>query len=346
LRDYIENGASKLKLLPSIYGQIASALNAGKHLILIGPPGTGKTSLAHDICRYASEGKFTTGITFATASADWTTFDTVGGYVPTEQQTLQFRSGIFLQAICNGEWLVIDEINRAEIDKAFGELFSVLSGQQVDLPYKVGAAPVRVLAPKSRNLQDWVPNYGAGLSGYDYVIHPNWRIIGTMNVYDKSSLFNMSFAFMRRFAFIDVDLPDEETYEALTKKWAGESGLPLQENGNEAPWLSTFREILKRDNDLMRFRALGPAIIKDMIAYIGDRFKSLPPLAPQLRVMELLAEAFLLYVTPQLDGLEQSAIGAIYKLIDNWFGPLAEALGLLPRLRALYPHIRREEWDK
>lgn len=41
---------------------------------------------------------------------------------------------------------------------------------------------------------------------YNYIIHPNWRVIGTMNVYDKSSLFNLSFALMRRFAFIEIDL--------------------------------------------------------------------------------------------------------------------------------------------
>jgi len=31
--------------------------------------------------------------------------------------------------------LVIDELNRADIDKAFGQLFTVLSGQSVQLPY-------------------------------------------------------------------------------------------------------------------------------------------------------------------------------------------------------------------
>ena len=31
--------------------------------------------------------------------------------------------------------LIIDEINRADIDKAFGELFTLLSGNNVDLPY-------------------------------------------------------------------------------------------------------------------------------------------------------------------------------------------------------------------
>ena len=140
---------SGVELFDTTYAQIAAALNAGKHIILIGPPGTGKTSLAQDICAFAArEGEsthFTPGGLLATATADWTTFDTVGGYVPTQDQTLQFRPGMFLRAVYTGQWLIIDEINRADIDKAFGELFTVLSGQAVTLPYMVGNEIVRVL---------------------------------------------------------------------------------------------------------------------------------------------------------------------------------------------------------
>ena len=33
----------------------------------------------------------------ATATADWTTFDTVGGYFPASDQTLHFRPGLLLR---------------------------------------------------------------------------------------------------------------------------------------------------------------------------------------------------------------------------------------------------------
>jgi hypothetical protein len=50
----------------------------------------------------------------------------------------------------------------------------------------------------------------------------NWRIIATMNVFDKNLLFDMSYALMRRFAFIEVGTPDE-AYETLLDGRAGSS---------------------------------------------------------------------------------------------------------------------------
>jgi MoxR-like ATPase len=330
LQEVVEDDA-KLELDPETYARIASALNTSKHIILIGPPGTGKTSLAHAICSYAQEEAFTTGMAFTTATADWTTFDTVGGYVPTANQSLQFRPGTFLQAIAEGRWLVIDEINRAEIDKAFGELFTVVSGQRVDFTYHVGDYQVRVLPPDRNGAAGWIPKEAR--TPYDYVVHPNWRILGTMNVYDKSSLFSMSLAFMRRFAFVDVDLPEEGIYRRLREGWVDER-LPVTAEGESLKELLT--QMLRRESALMRKRALGPAIVGDMLSYIGDRCEAD---ADGDALQRLLAEAFLLYAAPQLDGLDQASITGIYEEVKTIFAEAADDLRLLARIKALYPYI-------
>src|SRR5690606_22512783 len=65
-----------LELAPATLARAAAALSAGKHLLLVGPPGTGKTELAFAISEAARAEGYCAGAYVATASADWTTFDT------------------------------------------------------------------------------------------------------------------------------------------------------------------------------------------------------------------------------------------------------------------------------
>ena len=75
-----------------------------------------------------------------TATTEWTTFETIGGFQPTNDGLI-FRPGMFVEAIEAGRWLVIDEMNRSNFDRAFGQLFTVLSGQAVVLPFKRAGNP-------------------------------------------------------------------------------------------------------------------------------------------------------------------------------------------------------------
>lgn len=329
LRDYVQRQDPPLSFDPLVYRQIAAALNAGKNIVLIGPPGTAKTTLAQYVCEYAASRGMCAGMLSSTATADWTTFDTIGGYVPTGKQTLRFRPGVFLRAIAEGRWLVLDEMNRAEIDKAIGELFTAIAGQGVDLPYEVGGAPVRLLPPSRKTLDGW--DQGAG-AGFDFVLHPNWRVIGTMNIYDRASLYAMSLALMRRFAFIEVSVPAPALYDSLIDGWG--SKVPEATRGK-------LKGLLSPRSQLMQHRTLGPAIAKDMLRYIQERIDE----GEQGEsIDDHLCEALLLYGCSQLDGMDRDAAIAVYTELKSTLGESPRAEDVLSRLRSLYPGITADEW--
>lgn len=272
--------------------QLCASLNAGKHIILDGTPGTGKTEIALKFSRASEENKFMDGFVLTTATSDWSTFDTIGGLMPQEDGSLKFQQGKFLEAIELNKWLIIDEINRSDIDKAFGQLFTVLSGQNVELPYKENG--------KSIKIKNWDETYCKhDKENATYYIGTNWRIIGTMNVDDKDSLFDLSYAFMRRFMFIEVDLPSESYYKRLIEFWA---------NSLDDYYTNKLIQLY----GIINYRKIGPAIFKDMISYIEERDK-LGYNNPD----EVFGEAINSYIVPQLEGLNKRTLDDIKQFLSE-----------------------------
>ncbi|CAH0307397.1 5-methylcytosine-specific restriction enzyme B [Peribacillus sp. Bi96] len=260
-----------------LLAQIQTALNSGKHIILTGPPGTGKSKLANEICNQIGVSN-----KLVTATSNWTTYDTIGGYKPNKNGELYFDAGLFLQCFKNkeeanlNEWLIIDEINRADIDKAFGPLFSVLTGDEVTLPYEMKAGTQIILKPESKVKGDIQIN--------EFVVPNDWRIIGTMNTIDKSSLFEMSYAFMRRFAFIPVGVPKSispRLVEEYLSVWSIQDYIHLET-------LTSLWELINQ------YRKIGPAIVKDIANYTAES--------------EDFTSAIILYVLPQFEGLSDYKI--------------------------------------
>ncbi|MBO3089081.1 AAA family ATPase [Cellulomonas dongxiuzhuiae] len=90
--------AQGLLLDPSVLASLVGALDSGKHVVLTGPPGTAKTTLAVLAARLAAQSGHCAGYTLTTATADWSTYDTIGGLTPTVD-ALVFRYGLFLKAL-------------------------------------------------------------------------------------------------------------------------------------------------------------------------------------------------------------------------------------------------------
>ena len=127
--------AAGLRLPAGVYAAAAAAL-AGGHLVLVGPPGCGKTTLALAIAKAAAQAGLTTGATLVTAAHRWSARDTVG-----RPGADEWDRGVVVDAAARGRWLVIDELDRARLDRALGELSSFLAGVPVAMPDGESAPP-------------------------------------------------------------------------------------------------------------------------------------------------------------------------------------------------------------
>lgn len=161
-----------------------------KNVILYGPPGTGKT---YWVQQYSK--RFTGQRTrFVTFHQSFAYEEFVEGLKPSSdagQIQYHVKSGVFRQ-ICkdaekdpdNEYLLVIDEINRANIAKVFGELITLIEDDK-----RLGA---------DNQIQVTLP-YSGDLFG----VPANLTILGTMNTADRSIAL-LDIALRRRFTFIAV----------------------------------------------------------------------------------------------------------------------------------------------
>jgi MoxR-like ATPase len=276
--------------MPHVLAELVAALDAGKHVMLTGCPGTGKTTLAYLVAELGRQSLLCTGSMAVTASSEWDTAQTIGEMGDSPEGPA-FHPGVFVQAIEHGQWLVIDELNRSNFDRAFGPLFTVLAGQSVTLPYR--RSPFR--PPISI-----VPPGGVEPDETDVVRVPHpWRLIATMNVFDRDLLFRLSYALMRRFAFIEVEAPPDQVIRDLVRG-----------PGELVASLLPVRQLVE----------LGPALFVD-----GARFAARRLQDEDATPSRVLFELFHAYFLPQLDALDDTGARALFELIAPSFDPIEQA---------------------
>lgn len=214
-----------------------------KQIILYGPPGTGKTWLAKKLARHLTS-DMDGAVRLVQFHPSYTYEDFFEGFRPKAASgslSFELRPGPFRDFAETAEAdtstpyiLVIDEINRANLAKVFGELYFLLEyrDESIRLQYSPDK-PFR--------------------------LPPNLFIIGTMNTADRS-IAKVDSAMRRRFAFIELH-PRTPPVQGLLSRWLVRKGLP--------DWPAhVLDELNSRIEDADA--AIGPSYLMDPRIYQRD----------------------------------------------------------------------------
>ena len=229
----LEALAGELYLPVEFLQEIETLLDDKGQVIFQGPPGTGKTYVAQALAEHlAGSGD---RVTLVQLHPSYAYEDFVQGYRPTlindERPGFALRNGPLLRAAERAHeeqdashFLLIDEINRGQIAKVFGELYFLLEYRDREMNLQYSDAP--------------------------FSLPDNLYVIGTMNTADRSIAL-VDLALRRRFYFVEFH-PDREPVKGVLRRW-------LQD---KAPGMGWVADVVERVNQHMsedRHAAIGPS---------------------------------------------------------------------------------------
>ncbi len=208
------------------YDSLVSVLKNKKNIILQGAPGVGKTFAAQKLAFSMMEQKDEERVEFIQFHQNYTYEDFMMGYKPTDNGFV-LKHGVFYrfcQKAANYPdqdfFLIIDEINRGNLSKIFGELLML-----IEKPYR---------EKKITLAYHDIP----------FSVPANLYLIGLMNTADRS-LAMMDYALRRRFSFVE-----------MTPGFDSE-GFSLYQKGLNS---ETFNELVDRIKELNKEIALDKSL--------------------------------------------------------------------------------------
>ncbi|WP_113718094.1 McrB family protein [Arthrobacter dokdonensis] len=257
LREATPELARKLYVPRDDLQEIVRLLQTRQQIVFYGPPGTGKTFLAGKIARFLAGEEHGDHVKTVQFHPSYAYEDFFEGYRPakTEGGNVGFvlepgpLRRIAAEAAADGNrdkpyFLIIDEMNRGNLAKIFGELYFLLEYRE-----------------QSINLQ-----YN---SEQTFVLPPNLFIIGTMNTSDRS-IAMVDAAIRRRFAFVELH-PQEGMISGMLERFLEGNGKPLLRaellNALNAEIEDTSRDLMIGPSYFMKAHAESEQGLSDIWKY-------------------------------------------------------------------------------
>jgi predicted Mrr-cat superfamily restriction endonuclease len=230
--------ADELFMPQAALQEIVDLLDVRKQLVLYGPPGTGKTFVAKALARHIIGTDDPSRMQLVQFHPSYAYEDFFEGYRPSEtesgQASFTLQPGplarIAREARADKHHpyvLVIDEMNRANLAKVFGELYFLLEyrNESMQLQYRPTEA---------------------------FRLPENLFIIGTMNTADRSIAL-LDAAMRRRFSFVELH-PDEDPVKGVLPAWLAQGEHDLE----RAHLLQALNDAIEdQDRDLR----IGPSYL-------------------------------------------------------------------------------------
>jgi 5-methylcytosine-specific restriction protein B len=287
----------------SVWDNALAALAVGKPVVLYGPTGTGKTTLAKQLAMETA-----VGYDIETAAPSWTDQDIIGKIAPdySDNQVEYVKEpGCVPHAVLQTEayeenWgLIIDELTRADISRIFGPLYTAIENRSQTLFITDNEKAV--------------------------TLSPRVKIICTMNVSDRT-VNELDDAITRRFAMIKVGGYDHDSRDRLFLDWVDTmmSDSPVDSDALVNLFHADY-EGLNFDGEGEGIQQFGPMHYRDVVAFLAKATipDPDPNSEPGVGVYNsnperAVGEAFKIYILPRL--LNDATFSQIQELPTHYRG--------------------------